>query len=53
MAKKNEIEILINATDNASGVLKNTQKSVTDLSDSTNSLSKVWEENKGKITAAA
>jgi hypothetical protein len=31
MASKNNIDILINATDNASGVLKNTQKSVSDL----------------------
>jgi hypothetical protein len=31
MSKKNEIEILLSATDNASGVLKTTQKAVTHL----------------------
>ena len=53
MASKNNIDILINATDNASGVLKNTQKSISDLWNETHSLWRVWEENKGKITAAA
>ena len=53
MSAKNNIDIIISATDNASWVLKQTQKSVTELWDKTNSLWKVREENKWKITAAA
>jgi hypothetical protein len=38
MASKNNIEILINATDNASKVLKNTQKELSDFSSTSVSL---------------
>ncbi len=53
MSAKNNIQIVIDATDNASIVFRKTRESLSELSDSTTSLSKVWEENKWKITAAA
>ena len=53
MSKKNEIEILLSATDNASGVLKTTQKAVTDLWEKPNWITKIRTQNKWKITAAA
>ena len=53
MSAKNNIDIIISATDNASNVLKQTQKELSDFSSSSVSLWKVWEENKWKITAAA
>ena len=53
MSSKNNIQIVIDATDNASIVFRKTRESLSELSDSTHSLWQVWEENKWKITAAA
>lgn len=53
MTSKNNIQIVIDATDNASIVFRKTRESLSELSDSTHYLWQVWEENKWKITAAA
>ena len=53
MTSKNTIDILITATDRASTVIKQTQTTLTDLWEKSNSLWKIREENKWKITAAA
>ena len=53
MTSKNNIQIVIVATDNASIVFRKTRESLSELSDSTTSLWKVWNENRWKITAAA
>lgn len=50
---KNEINILVTATDNASSILNQTSQSLSSLSNTSAQLSKIREENKTKIIASA
>ena len=50
---KNEINILVTATDNASSILNQTSQSLSSLSNTSAQLYKIREENKTKIIASA